>query len=476
MTKFDVIKDFERRVLRFIEDNDLPRPDDLLVVGLSGGADSTALAMVLSALGYRLVAAHCNFRLRGEESRRDSRQARHIADRLDIDIHVRDFDVPARMAATGESLEMACRSLRYEWFLELLDRHRARAVAIGHHREDNAETLLLNLLRGTGTAGLAGIRPRRDYVIRPLLEVSRGEIEQYLRARDISWVDDSSNASDAFRRNALRLRVLPGLERDFPGAMDAIVRTARNVAASNALSDIAVSRLIGDYLTPCDDGTLRVDCSAIVRDFGLHLGGPATTLIFEIIRRHGFGIDTARSVMRALATATTGQYYSSPDYEAWLDRGTLILEPSSARTSRPDETVVSLARDILSPVHIVITEHPVADFAPVPGDNSVLYLDTAALDGDPVFTIRPWRQGDRLEPFGMNGRSKLVSDIFADSRLSPRDKERALLLCRDGVPLWIIGLRASRHFPVTPATRRYLTLHHGRAASCYNGVAASCRL
>ncbi len=457
-SSLDIIKSFERRLVRFIEDNDMPRPGGRLIVGLSGGADSSALAVALSALGYEIVAAHCNFHLRGDESMRDSRQARFIADKLDIDIHVRDFDVSARMTQCGESLEMACRSLRYEWFLDLLEQHEACAVAVGHHCEDNAETLMLNLLRGTGVAGLAGIRPRRDHVIRPLLDFSRSEIEEYLRAKQISWVEDSSNNSDAFRRNALRLNVLPYIEKEFPGANDAIVRTARNVAASRALSDIAIARLAESYISVDNDNITRIDCDHIARDFGKHIGSPATALIFEIIRPFGFGIDTAKSVMRAMTAMRSGLHFNSQTHDAWFDRGTLIIETFATVSPKSDIVEVSLSNDILSPIHIQISEHSIDEFAPTQGDNTTIYLDSSVLDESPCFTIRTWRIGDRLEPYGMNGKSKLVSDIFTDARLSPRGKERALLLCRNEIPLWVIGIRASCHFAVTAGTHRYLSL------------------
>lgn len=452
-------ENFERRVARFIADNALPEPGSRLIVGLSGGADSTALAAVLCALGYEVIAAHCNFRLRGEESMRDCRHAQCVAARLGIDIHLRDFDVPARMAQSGESVEMACRTLRYDWFLHLLERHRARAVTVGHHREDNAETLMLNLLRGTGIAGLGGMRPRRDYVVRPLLEMSRADIEGYLRERGFDWVDDSSNFSDVYRRNALRLNTLPALETAHPGAMDAIVRTARNVAASKALYDIAVARMASAFVSNAANGDTRLDVGAICRELGEHPGSPATTLIFETLRPYGFAADTATSIVRAFACGNTGLRFLSPTHLASYDRGILTLTPALANTARDNEIEVSLRRDILAPLHIVVSEHDIAEFAPRHGDRNTLYLDSRVLDGEPRFTLRHWRRGDRIRPFGMGGRSKLVSDIFTNARLGLIEKERLWLLCRDEEILWIAGLRASEAFAVTPDTRRYLELN-----------------
>ena len=200
-----------------IERQGLLRPQGRVVVAVSGGADSVALLSVLLELGYDCLAAHCNFGLRGAESVRDMRHVESLADRLGVDLCVRDFDVAARRADTGESVEMACRELRYEWFYELVDRERAQAIAVGHHAEDQLETLFLNLLRGTGITGLRGMRPRNGHVVRPMLECTRAEIEDYLHTRGLDWVTDSTNASDDFTRNRLRNRLLPLVDELFDG-------------------------------------------------------------------------------------------------------------------------------------------------------------------------------------------------------------------------------------------------------------------
>ncbi|MDE6854695.1 MAG: tRNA lysidine(34) synthetase TilS, partial [Muribaculaceae bacterium] len=176
-----------------------------VLVALSGGADSVALLAVLLRLGYDCRAAHCNFHLRGEESRRDMLHCRDICRKLDADLYVRDFDVAARRRDyPGESVEMACRELRYAWFADLLDRDCAQAVAVGHHREDRAETFMLNLMRGAGIAGLTSMRPRSGNVVRPLLPFTRAEIEDYLAWRGLECFTDSRASSDVRRRRRRR--------------------------------------------------------------------------------------------------------------------------------------------------------------------------------------------------------------------------------------------------------------------------------
>ena len=454
----DTIKSFERSVARFISENALPEAGSRLIVGMSGGADSTALVAVLKALGYEVIGAHCNYRLRGEESDRDRRRAIEQASELDIELHVRDFDVGERMRQSGESVEMACRWLRYHWFESLLEKHRARAVAVGHHREDNAETLLLNLLRGTGTGGLGGIRARRDYVVRPLLDCTRADIEAYLRARGIAWVDDSSNAGLDYARNRVRHQLLPAMEELSPGAMGAIVRTARNVARSQSLGEIAIERMAAAYMRRDDEGVTHVDVAGMCGEFGTHAESVATTLLFEIVRRYGFGYEVARSVTVACGAGRSGLQFANDSYRVGYDHGRLGIE--SRIESRGDDVYeVSLARDILSPVYIEISEHSVEEFNPRAdgADGKIHYMDFGALSGG-QFVLRHWRRGDRIRPFGMGGKSKLVSDIFAAAKLSQRDKEKAWLLCRGEEVLWVLGLRSSESYAVSPATRRYLRL------------------
>ena len=222
--------EFEKKIEAYIKRHALLSPDDRIIVGLSGGADSVALLAVLSALGYRCIAAHCNFNLRGTESLRDREHATEIADKLASEYQVIDFNTEAYRRGTGQSIEMACRSLRYRWFEQLRVQYNAAAIAVGHHREDNVETAMLNMLRGTGIAGMAGIAPRSGHVVRPLLDVTRSEICRYLQQQGLQWVDDSSNASNDYNRNRLRNVVLPAVAREFgPKSMDTLAASVCNV-------------------------------------------------------------------------------------------------------------------------------------------------------------------------------------------------------------------------------------------------------
>lgn len=422
----------------------MPQAPARLVVALSGGADSVALLAALTALGYDCVAAHCNFHLRGDESTRDMHHAEDVSERLGVDLCVKDFDVAARRRATGESVEMACRELRYAWFADLVDRQGACAVAVGHHREDVLETFFINLLRGTGIGGLTGIRPQQGMVVRPLLDFSRADIETYLHRRGLVWVDDSTNAADDFLRNRLRHHLLPLLDELKQGGSDAVLRSMALLSENKAFYDRAVRARAANY-TDADSGDTDLKALALDPD------GPL--LLFEMLRSEGF---TRRQTddMLIAAERSGGSFYAGEAVRC-VDHGYL-------RAARVAESPaagcydVSLLHDIHVPVKIEITLHDVADFKPE-GDPRVIYIDERALDGSPRWQLRPWRRGDRLEPFGMCG-SKLVSDIFAHARLTAAEKESTWLLWRDDKLMWVVGRRASRHFSINRDTRRYLRL------------------
>ncbi|MDE7443098.1 MAG: tRNA lysidine(34) synthetase TilS, partial [Muribaculaceae bacterium] len=185
--------EFEHKIKQLIDSEGLLPDGGKVIVGLSGGADSVALLSALRALNYRCVAAHCNFSLRGKEADRDQHHAQTIAMQLDAEWRTVKFDTKSYMQANGVSAEMACRELRYEWFNRLLEDAEAEAIAVAHHRDDNVETFLLNLLRGAGIHGLRGMKPRNGHVIRPMLNCTRAEVTNYLSTKGLTFVTDSTN-------------------------------------------------------------------------------------------------------------------------------------------------------------------------------------------------------------------------------------------------------------------------------------------
>lgn len=437
---------FESEIQSFISRHHLLPRGARVVVAVSGGADSVALLTVLHNLGFDCIAAHCNFHLRGQESIRDMRHVQDLARTLKVDLYVKDFNVAGHMEQTGESVEMACRNLRYAWFNELLDKERARAVAVGQHREDQAETFMLNAVRTTGITGLTGMSPRNGYVIRPLLEASRSQIEKYLEETGVEFITDSTNALNDFKRNRLRNIALPALEDACPGAESGILATMANLADNKRLYDFAVGRLAEHFLDKSGDS---IDIGSLKNEIPSEL---APTLLFEMIRPRGFNMTQVRNILAATASAT----FFAENATAELSRGRLTLSRRYDKTESADEIEVSLRHDIIEPVEISISVHGVTEFKPE-RNPSVAYFDARILDGKPRFTLRHWRRGDRMKPYGMNG-SKLLSDIFAGARLANSEKHKVWILTRDGEIVWVAGIRPSQAFSITPKTRFFLRL------------------
>lgn len=445
---------FVQGVRRYITEHALLSPGQRVIVGLSGGADSVALLAALSALGYHCIAAHCNFHLRGAESQRDMQHARHIADKLNVEFSYCNFNTDDFARDNGMSIEMAARQQRYSWFTTLLEREQAHAIAVAHHRHDQAETFFLNLLRGTGIKGLAGMSARNGLVIRPLLDMSRTDITEFLSRNQLDYVVDSSNSDTKFRRNMLRHETLPQLETNFPGAENAILRTMRNLSDTLALHNIAVRKLCNQYVSGTNTSQLQVDIDGIKQ----LPGNAASALLHEILYPYGFNSTQCLNIL----DSCSGASFTSDSAFATHNRGKLHVSPISQSKPPITETPVSLTHGITNPVHIEVSRHNIAEFSPI-RDPNVAYFDSKILQDDAKFAIRHWKTGDRIKPFGMTG-SRLVSDILSEKKMSTEQKRETLVLTRNNTIIWLPGIRASACYPVTPNTRTYLrlTFHHNK--------------
>ncbi len=416
-----------------------------VIVAVSGGADSVALLVGLHQLGYDCIAAHCNYHLRGEESNRDMRAVQGLCAALGVDLYVRDFDVAAQRRLTGESLEMACRTLRYQWFGDLLDRQRAQAIAVAHHREDNVETFFINLARGSGITGLGGMRWRNGYVIRPLLDFSRKDIEEFLKDENIGFVTDSTNLENDYVRNRWRNLVLPAIEELMPGSVQGIISSIAYLDENREFYQEQMGLKRDAYMHGGE-----IDLSSLLAQ-----EKQPRLVLFEILRPWGYNFSQIDNIITS--ASKSGLQFITDNCVAELNRGLLRILRDKVTTKADSGVKVSLKRDILSPVHILISEHSVAQFKPV-RDSKIAFFDIRMLEDNAEFELRHWQRGDRIAPFGMHGATKLVSDIFASAKLTAQEKRQAWLLTRRDEILWIIGLRSSQSFSIGPETRRYLRL------------------
>ena len=406
-----------------------------VLVALSGGADSVALLRVLLALGYDCRAAHCNFHLRGDESNRDERFVSELCQQLNVPLDVKHFDVPAYMQEHGVSLEMACRELRYEWFEQLRLEHGCQCIAVAHHSDDNIETFFLNALRGTGIAGLTGMKPRNANVVRPLLCVSRNEILEWLDSLHQDFVTDSTNLENDARRNRLRNVVLPAIYSEFEGSKDSLLKTIENMTRCNDLYNESVG-VMRNIVSERDGSTLIIDAE-ILGSFDNR-----EMLLYEILKPYGFNYEQCCNML----TSAVGRHFTSSTHKLVINRSTIEMEPLTEY--KEEIHIIDLDDEIITkPIKLTITHVHGKRFSPAMADGKrVVVFSNEILQCSEVL-LRHWREGDRLKPFGMKG-SKLLSDLFTDHKLNEKEKNNTWILEADGEILWVLGYRASRVFKV----------------------------
>lgn len=416
-----------------------------VLVALSGGADSVALLRVLLALGYDCRAAHCNFHLRGDESNRDEHFVTELCRLLGVKFDVKHFNVPAYMKEHGVSLEMACRELRYEWFEQLRLEYGCQCIAVAHHSDDNIETFFLNAIRGTGIAGLTGMKPRNANVVRPLLCVSRNEILEWLESLHQDFVTDSTNLENDARRNRLRNVVLPAIYSEFEGSKDSLLKTIENMTRCNDLYNESVG-VMRNIVSEREGNTLTID-TEILSSFDNR-----EMLLYEILKHLGFNYDQCRDML----TSAVGRHFTSSTHKLAINRTTIEVEPLAEH--KEEIHIIDLDDEIVTePIKLTITHVHGKKFSPamVDGKNVVAFNNDILQCSEVV--LRHWREGDRFKPFGMHG-SKLISDLFTDLKLSEKEKNNTWILEADGEILWVVGHRAAQAFKVPKDSANYLII------------------
>lgn len=416
-----------QRVTEYIERERLFDRKARILVALSGGADSVALLSLLQQGGYACEAAHCNFRLRGEESDRDEAFVRHLCRERGVPLHVTRFDTARWAEERHVSIEMAARELRYGWFEELRRTLPADVIAVAHHKDDSAETFLLNLIRGTGIRGLQGIRPRNGFVVRPLLCVGREEILEYLDSIGQAYVTDSTNLQDEFTRNKIRLQLMPLMRQINPSVRESILQTAAHLSEASLI-----------YQKGIDEGTRRVSTPS-----GIHIGRlleePAPqTLLYEMLSPKGFNTQQVQDLFQTL-DGQPGKCIRAGRWCALKDREEILLEEEYGEEERKP--------------HLSMEERPMTDGFEIPRRRDVACLDADKLKHP--LSMRLWRQGDVFVPFGMKGR-KRVSDYLTDRKFPLLRKARQWVLCSGEDIVWLVNERPDNRFRIDGNTRRVL--------------------
>ena len=432
------------KVRKNIESHDLLKPGERVIVGFSGGCDSIVLLYILQKLGYDCLAAHCNFHLRGEESNRDEKFALDFASSLNVSFFKQDFDTYFIAKERGISIEMAARDLRYEWFERLKAEWNASAIAVAHHQDDNIETLLLNLIRGTGIRGLTGMKPKNGNIIRPLLSISRKEIEDFALVENLSFVTDSTNLQDEFTRNKIRLQVMPLLETINPSAKDALALTIDNLNEAAQIYNEGIERAIKEVFDN-EKGIINISL--------LKTYPSPESVLFELLKEYGFGKDIVRKIVKSIDSQPGKEFYSS-HYCLTKDRDAFFLVEKKEKEKK--EYLIEENDFLIElPCCMEITSIVNSNEIEINRNRDYAYLDFDKLQFP--LTLRKWNVGDRFVPLGMAGFQKL-SDFFNNNKFSKPEKENTWILTSGDDIVWIVNHRIDNRFRVEQNTKKLYIL------------------
>lgn len=417
-----------------------------IIVAVSGGADSMTLAALLHSIGITIAIAHCNFGLRGAESDGDEALVQQWAIKQHIPFYVRHFATRQLLDEQGGNLQETARNLRYTWFEALRQETDFDLVATAHHRQDSVETMLFNLFKGTGIAGLHGILPQQHVLIRPLLSFSREEIRQFALENHVPWREDSSNEKEDYTRNAIRHRLLPAIEQLFPAATDTLAANTVRFREAELLYQESVGRYRKKLLEQRNqDWYIPVLKLKQVR--------PLTTILWELLKPFGFSPSQVKEAVHLL-DAETGRYMASSSHRVIRNRNFLIITANLAGESthiliEPETTRVSTQHFVMDISHTIYREADLEKIKILPKHE--ICLDRDALEFPLI--LRPKKTGDYFYPLGMNRKKKKLSRFLIEQKIPLHEKENIWVLESNKKIVWVVGMRPDERFRVTDHTR-----------------------
>lgn len=429
-----------------IDDNLSFLKESKLLIAISGGLDSVALTYLCKHVGFNFSLAHCNFNLRGEESNADENFVYALAENMNVEVFIQNFDTKQYAEQNKLSTQVAARELRYNWFHELAEQLQFDYTLTAHHADDNLETFLINLSRGTGLDGLTGIPQVNKNIVRPLLPFSREDLETYVKDNKIDWRDDSSNESVKYLRNKLRHDVLPILKSINPQLLQNFNKTINHLKESQ--------QIVNDRIDDISDDVINVTSKGIYLNIDkIQALNHSKAYLYELLNDYGF---SEWNDIYNLLTAQSGKQVLSKHWRLIKDRNTLILSQRSPETFQyiqvnVNDQTVSLPSGVLQFETVSKIEKALPNCIYIDGDKLQFPL-----------TIRTSKEGDYFFPLGMKGKKK-VSKYYKDEKLSLIDKENTLLLCSSDDIVWIINRRADNRFKVEVATKSIIKI-------CFNAI------
>lgn len=432
----------------YIKEQELFPANSSLLLAVSGGLDSVVLTDLCIAAGFEVVLAHCNFQLRGKESERDENFVRSLSSQYNIPLLTEKFDTAAYADANKCSVQVAARELRYNWFLSLVNAEFpvAQYILTAHHRDDNIETLLMNFFKGTGIAGLRGILPKQDKLIRPLLFASRAQLQEYANERGLQWVEDSSNASDKYTRNYLRHQLIPLVKEIYPQVSENLAHNIERFRDIESLYRQAIN-IHMKKLIELRGNEVHIPVLKLAKAEPLH------SIVYEIIKEYGFSPAQTPEVM-ALLNSESGKYVQSATHRVIRNRKWLIIAP--VVTDTPKLILVEeAAGTVLYPAGSIKLDLVAAADHTLSTDPRIAALDAKNIKFPLI--LRPWKKGDYFYPLGMQKKKK-VARFLIDQKLSATAKEKVWVLEMNKTIIWVVGLRIDDRYKIRPSSQDILLL------------------
>ncbi|MDD2489123.1 MAG: tRNA lysidine(34) synthetase TilS [Bacteroidales bacterium] len=431
-----MVKEFKS----YIEDNQIFHKDDTILLAVSGGIDSMVLTDLFIKSGYKFAIAHCNFHLREEESNTDAQFVTNFAQANNLTLHYIEFDTFTYMKEKSISLEMAARELRYKWFYQLLDDNNYTYLATGHHGDDSIETFFINLLRGTGIAGLHGILQKVNRLIHPLLFTNRKEIIDYQQKNKLQYVEDSTNATTKYTRNKIRHELIPLLKEISPNFQKTILKEIERFKETEEVFRTLINKAKQELITK-QNNHLKISIEKIKNL------KPINIYLYEILSEYNFNESTINSIKESLDDTPGKQFYSET-HRLVKDREYLLITPNIKQGIT--EYKIDLGQTFVTvPINLQIEVLTDLSFIKIPKTKDIAMLDYDKL----VFPLilRKWKNGDSFYPYGMKSEKK-ISTYYKDLKYSLLDKESQWLLCSDNNIVWVVGQRIDERYKITNKT------------------------
>ncbi len=432
-----------QQFINFIKSNALFVEQDKNLLAVSGGKDSVLMCQLFKLAGYQFSIAHCNFNLRGDESQRDESFVKQLAATLAVPFYVKHFDTKAYANEQHISTQMAARDLRYQWFEELRTEKKYDFIAVAHHQNDSIETLLLNLTRGTGISGLHGILPKRDKIVRPLLFLSRLQIDEIVNENNIEYVEDSSNETSTYARNKIRLNIIPQLREINPNLEETFALNIARFAETEQVLWQAVESIRNLLVTVENDNT-SIPIAGIKRLL------PQNLLLYELLKPYHFSNTVVKEIIESLNKQSGTSFYSAT-HRATINRAHLLITTIKKQASNEKQCLIH-SKDQISSIDGCVISISFTNSHLLEANRNKAFVDFDKL----IFplVIRYKQNGDRFIPLGMRNYKKL-SDFLIDSKVSLPEKERIpLLINGNGEIIWVAGFRQDNRYKLTITTKK----------------------